>query len=901
MKPVLLVQIFMLSLFLTTNGCKDKTDPPGKPTNLALSVISQTEIDLSWSDNSSNESGFKIERLQGSGTAWSVIASTSADVRTFKNTGLTAGTNYSFKIMAFNSAGNSEYSNIATASTLAAPILPSVTTASVSSVTYNSALCGGNVTLDGNSPVTARGICWSTSANPSVNDQKTTDGSGTGAFTSSMTSLYSGTQYYVRAYATNSVGTSYGDAVTFTTSAPPVIPSVTTLAASSVTTTSASTGGNITSDGGASVTSRGVCYGVNPNPTIAGSKTSDGTGTGSFTTSLSGLTPCTTYHIRAYATNPAGTAYGSDLQFTTGTVTVSVVTTSASAISGTSATSGGSISGDCASSVTSKGVCYSTSPNPTTADTKTSDGTGGGSYTSSLTGLVPSTTYYARAYAINPAGASYGSVISFTTTASPPTVSTTAASSVTTTSASAGGNVTSDGGASVTARGICYSTSANPTTSDPKTTDGAGPGTFTSTLAGLTPCTTYHIRAYATNSAGTSYGNDLQFTTGTTTVSVTTTAISGISSSGAASGGTITGDCAATVTARGVCYSTTANPTTSNSKTSDGTGGGTFTSTITGLTANTIYHVRAYATNPAGTVYGADVQFTTSPGLPVVTTSSLTMNSSTAANAGGNVTSDGGAAVTAKGVCWNTSTNPTISNSKTIDGSGTGSFSSSLTGLTPGTTYYVRAYATNSAGTSYGSNISFVAPARVSDIDGNAYNVVEINSLQWMQQNLKVTRFNDGSNLVPYTDTAYVPVSYYHMYNNNSTYGTTYGYLYNGYVLSSGKNICPTGWHVPAITEWSSLSTYLGGTSAAGGKMKETGTTYWNSPNTGADNSSGFSARGGGYYFNTYADLKNSSIWWSNTSKRYVRIDYNSAGISGISSTLTGTDENSFYIRCKKD
>jgi uncharacterized protein (TIGR02145 family) len=312
--------------------------------------------------------------------------------------------------------------------------------------------------------------------------------------------------------------------------------------------------------------------------------------------------------------------------------------------------------------------------------------------------------------------------------------------------------------------------------------------------------------------------------------------------------------------------------------------------------------VRAYATNPAGTVYGADVQFTTSPGAPAVSTSSVTMLSSAAVNLGGNVTSDGGASVTARGVCYSTTSNPTTVNSKTSDGTGTGTFASSLTGLTPNTLYYARAYATNSAGTGYGSNVSFTTPAQLADIDGNSYNVVVINSYYWMQQNLKVTKYNDGAGLVPYTDTAYVPVSYYHMYNNNATYGNTYGYMYNGYVVSSGKNICPTGWHIPTVNEWSAISTYLGGNTVSGGKMKETGTTYWNSPNTGADNSGGFSARGGGYYFNTYANLKNSSIWWTGTSKRYIQLDYNSAGTSGIGSSLSSSsDDNAFYIRCKKD
>jgi hypothetical protein len=193
------------------------------------------------------------------------------------------------------------------------PLAPSVTTTAASSITTTTATAGGNVTSDGGNAVTSRGTCYSTSANPT--SPCTSDGTGTGAFSSSLTGLTASTTYHIRAFATNGIGTSYGSDLTFTTSGVPTAPTVTTTAASSITDTTAATGGNVAADGGASVTSRGVCYSTSANPTSP--CTSNGTGTGVFSSSLSGLTASTLYHIRAFATNSVGTSYGSDLTFTT--------------------------------------------------------------------------------------------------------------------------------------------------------------------------------------------------------------------------------------------------------------------------------------------------------------------------------------------------------------------------------------------------------------------------------------------------------------------------------------------------------------------------------------------------------------------------------------------------------
>ncbi|MCH7658220.1 MAG: fibrobacter succinogenes major paralogous domain-containing protein [Bacteroidetes bacterium] len=586
-----------------------------------------------------------------------------------------------------------------------------VATGSVTNVSYASCSVQGTIIDKGEKGIDQHGFCWAVAQNPTTANNKTQLGSknSTGNFSGNLTGLSANTTYYVRAYAQNKDGISYGDQKSFSTLAYS-LPTVTITPISNITENSAQSGGNITDNGGALVTARGVCWSTSSNPTTADSKTTDGSGTGSFTSSITGLTQNTTYYVRAYATNSVGTAYGNEVNFTTSQTIISptVTTSSASDIAETSATVGGNVTDDGGATVTARGVCWSTSQNPTITDEHTTDGSGTGSFTSSITGLTQNTTYYVRAYATNSVGTAYGNEVSFTTgqTVNPPVVTTTAISSITQTTATGGGNVTSDGGASVTARGVYYSTSASPETTGTKLQIGSGTGTFSTSLTGLSAGTTYYIKAYATNSIGTSYGSEVTFTT-LTTPSLTTTAISAITENSAQSGGNITDDGGASVTARGVCWSTSQNPTITDNYTSDGTGTGGFSSSIIGLSPVTTYYVRAYATNSEGTAYGDEVNFITTTTIPTVTTISASSITENSAESGGNVTDDGGATVTARGVCWNTSSNPTLADSKTTNGSGTGSFSSSITGLSPVTTYYVRAYATNSVGTSYGSEVTF--------------------------------------------------------------------------------------------------------------------------------------------------------------------------------------------------
>ncbi len=198
------------------------------------------------------------------------------------------------------------------------PTLPVVVTGSITSVTATSAYGASSVSSDGGADVTARGVCWSTFPNPTIALSHTSNGTGTGIFSNNVTGLSPSTTYYLRAYATNSVGTAYGTQVTFTTPfAVAVVPTLTTTAASAITNAGASSGGTISSDGGSTVTARGVCWSTATGPVASGNHTTDGTGIGTFTSSITGLTIGTTYYVRAYATNSAGTAYGNEVSFTT--------------------------------------------------------------------------------------------------------------------------------------------------------------------------------------------------------------------------------------------------------------------------------------------------------------------------------------------------------------------------------------------------------------------------------------------------------------------------------------------------------------------------------------------------------------------------------------------------------
>jgi hypothetical protein len=299
----------------------------------------------------------------------------------------------------------------------------------------------------------------------------------------------------------------------------------------------------------------------------------------------------------------------------------------------------------------------------------------------------------------------------------PPTPTTSAVSSITPTTAVCGGIISSDGGASVTARGVCWSTSPDPTTSDSVAKDpGVGSGSYTSQLTGLAPGTpVYYVRAFATNVTGTAYGLPVTFPTPATTPTVTTAVFSAITDNSATGGGTVTADGGAAVTERGLCYSDTiSTPTIGNTRITGGSGTGGFSGSFSGLATGKQYYVRAYATNTIGTAYGDVAILTTLTAAPTTVVPSAI--NATSATSGANFTADNGAPIISRGICWCTTTGPTVTTTNTamagtctITATGTGlDLSASLSGLNYATTYYVRAYITNAGGTVYGDEKSLM-------------------------------------------------------------------------------------------------------------------------------------------------------------------------------------------------
>jgi uncharacterized protein (TIGR02145 family) len=209
--------------------------------------------------------------------------------------------------------------------------------------------------------------------------------------------------------------------------------------------------------------------------------------------------------------------------------------------------------------------------------------------------------------------------------------------------------------------------------------------------------------------------------------------------------------------------------------------------------------------------------------LPVLTTNEATDITHNSAISGGIINDDGGSTITKRGVCWSKKINPTIKDNKSIDGAGAGQFTSLITGLDFNEVYYIRAYASNEFSTGYGMVYSFKTKGAVVDSDGNIYRTIVIGDQEWMKENLKTTKYSDGSQIeYPGTDNnAWMTNTSgaYAWYNNDSSWKNYYGALYNWFAVNNPAGLCPIGWHIPSDSDWYKLAEFIGGKSN-GNKLK---------------------------------------------------------------------------------
>ena len=565
--------------------------------------------------------------------------------------------------------------------------------------------------------------------------------------------LVCNTTYHFQAFATNSIGTSYGLDLPFTTSpctgpvTPPIVLYQTNIAgcsstmgyspttgmacaggvyATSITPTSATVYGYVADMGGAPSVATGFNFGLSTS--YGGTATSttivstSGTA-GSFSSNIPGLLCGHLYYYRPYATNSAGTVTGSTSASTLPTFTtlpcpvtpptvVTVASGVATSVSATGAVLTSSLTNTGGAPSTTVGINWGTAT-PTYGSTFTvaAPMTAAGNFVSTLTGLACNTTKHYRAYATNSAGTVYGADSAFSTLPCLPTVTTNAATSLAMTSAVLNGTLNSLGGAPSADVGFRYGLST--TTYGPTTiaTSLTAPGVFNKTITGLACETVYHYQALSQDSAGIAYGADLTFKTlpcplGVVTVSATDNLFTGTTIYG---GTTLTGKLTGTGGAPSTNVGFDVGATTAYGipvPWSSVTSIGNFVISI-GLTCQSTYHFRAKASNSFGTVYGADMLFTTGNcGTPTVATNAATSVTTGGSVLNGTISSTGGSNVTTRGFNYGLST--TYGSTTTASGSwGASTFSATISSLACNNTYHYRAYATNVRGISYGTDLTF--------------------------------------------------------------------------------------------------------------------------------------------------------------------------------------------------
>ncbi len=671
--------------------------------------------------------------------------------------GLQSGTTYYYCAIAENDEGMG-FGTVRTATTLQGPL---VATAAATSVSTTSAVLNGSANPNGQTTTgwfrysaTDPGTCTTTFGTRAPSSGGTSLGSGTSAisYSQTITGLLSGTTYYYCAQAQNSVGTSVGQLLTFTTPGAPA--QVQTLAATGVTSNGATFNGSANPNNAAgtgffrySTVQPSSCnntFGTRF-PSTGGVSLGSGTSPVPFDQTVTGLASGTTYYYCALAQNSVGTVAGSPVQSFTTTAAPTVTTSASTSVTATGATLNGSANprgmpgqGWFRYSTSNPGTCNDTFGirAPGTGGTSLGSGSSAVSYSETVSGLSSGTTYYVCAIASNTAGTSWGLVTSFTTPGAA-TATTSAATSVTGTGATLNGSGNPNGAAATghfryatTSPGTCNDTFGTraPTTGGTSLGTGSSSIAFSQAVSGLMPGTQYFYCAIATNAVGQGFGTVMSFTTPAAPV-VTTNAATALSSASATlngsanpRGATGTGWFRYSTVQPSSCNDTfgTRAPTSGGTSLGSGSSAVNFSQGIASLTPGTTYYYCALASNSVGTGMGTVQSFTTPAAQPTVTTSAATNIGGNTATFNGAANPNGGAATgwfryatLNPGTCNDSFGIRTPASGGTQLGSGSSSvpFSQAVSTLTPGTTYYVCALAQNSAGTAVGSVMTFTTPA----------------------------------------------------------------------------------------------------------------------------------------------------------------------------------------------
>jgi uncharacterized protein (TIGR02145 family) len=315
------------------------------------------------------------------------------------------------------------------------------------------------------------------------------------------------------------------------------------------------------------------------------------------------------------------------------------------------------------------------------------------------------------------------------------------------------------------------------------------------------------------------------------------------------------------IQAKGICYSTAPAPTISGDTTQVQGTETNFEAVLDELTPNTTYYARAYVINKAGISYSNEISFSTGDGLPTVTIE-IPKVFFERAEATLNITNTGASGITNSGFVYSSEhTVPTIIDYMWPSSSSDLEVDYTISDLAEGQTYYVRAFAQNAQGIAYSAVAQFTTktvPAEITDVDGNTYDVVKIGDYAWLAENLRVTKYNNGDPIA--TTTADVSgestPKYQWVYNNDEANASTYGRYYTYYAMMDDRKVCPDGTHLSTMDEWMNMNDVV--LNGQGSKLKTTGTSVWNSPNTGASNVTGFNAPGAGYrsQFSLFFNLK---------------------------------------------